>query len=169
MALAHHNMLFRILVFVGIMLFIGGGEAFAEPEWSVTIGNSEVTQEFSPSNNEEYHINELSSTSTDSPEKIKLLEPLPGTEDGVDPSGDNPAVSILEQYVGAIFRYGSGLVSLIAVIWIIIGGYEIMFSGADIGSVDSGKQKITQSLLGLVILFLAALLLNIINPHFFQL
>lgn len=157
------NMIPRILVLVGIFFLTCSGSVFAESE--VNPSNESTNAPFSTTHQttENYLPNTNEST-----ENIEFLEPLPGLEGGIDASGDNPAVTIVEKYVGAIFTYGAGLVSLIAVIWIIIGGYEIMFSGA-MGEVSSGKQKITQSLLGLVILFLAALILNIINPHFFHL
>ena len=98
--------------------------------------------------------------------QIELLEPLPGGATTISTEGG--AVSILEAYISDIFLFGSGFISLVAVIWIIIGGYEIMFRGSFAGSVEEGKQKITQALLGMVLLLLSALILNFVNPGFFQ-
>lgn len=98
--------------------------------------------------------------------QIELLEPLPGGATTISTEGG--AVSILEAYISDIFLFGSGFISLVAVIWIIIGGYEIMFRGSFAGSVEEGKQKITQALLGIVLLLLSALILNFVNPGFFQ-
>ncbi len=106
--------------------------------------------------------------------QIELLEPFPdgegikmGTQAGGKPCA---AICIVEQVVGKVYIFGTGLVAVVAVLWIIVGGYEIMFSGA-LGSADvsAGKEKITQALLGLVLVFLAALIMHTINPGFFTL
>ena len=98
--------------------------------------------------------------------KIELLEPMPGGATSI--SAEGGAISILEAYISDIFLFGSGFIMLIAVIWIIIGGYEMMFRGSFAGSIEEGKQKITQALMGIVLLLLSALLLNFVNPGFFQ-
>jgi hypothetical protein len=80
------------------------------------------------------------------------------------------AYYILEQYVGKIYLFGAGFVSVIAVIWVVIGGYEIMVSGVgNAGDISSGKDKITRALLGLVLVFMSALILHTINPAVFSL
>lgn len=100
-------------------------------------------------------------------QEIILLQELPA---GGNIQTAKGAIHIVEQAVQKVYAFGSALVAIVAVIWIIIGGYEIMFSGAlGSGSNSAGKEKITQALLGLVILFLAALILNTINPDFFTL
>ncbi len=106
------------------------------------------------------------------PVEIELLQPFPGHEDDkitLEKDGRKGAIVIMEQYVSQIFIYGAGLISVIAVIWIIIGGYEIMFSGASSGEITSGKDKIVKAILGIVLVFLSALLLHTINPQFFLL
>lgn len=77
------------------------------------------------------------------------------------------ALFIMQEYVGKVFVFGAGLVSVIAVLWIIVGGYEIMFAGAGSSDVSAGKEKITKAILGLVLIFLSALILHTINPGFF--
>ena len=108
------------------------------------------------------------------PTTIELLEPFPDG-DPIDlkaPAGGGTcgAICIIEQVVGKVYIFGTGLVAVVAVLWIIVGGYEIMFSGA-LGSAEAsaGKEKITQALLGLVLVFMAALIMHTINPGFFTL
>lgn len=96
---------------------------------------------------------------------IELQAPLPGQDSTIGDKGKG-AVGILEEYVSQIYIFGSGLVSLVAVLWIVVGGYEIMFSSGS-GDMSSGKEKIIQSLLGLALVFLSGLILYTINPNFF--
>ncbi len=103
--------------------------------------------------------------------EIEFLQPLPDEAPIKLRSGDNNeycgAICIIEQYVGKVYIFGTGLVAVVAVLWIIVGGYEIMFSGAMSTEVSAGKEKITQALLGLALVFLAALIMHTINPTFF--
>lgn len=108
-------------------------------------------------------------TETSCPDgEICFWEPFPGGEESITIEENDGAVSIMSKYVGMLFLFGTGFVAVLAVIWIIIGGYEIMFSGASGGEISEGKQKITKALFGLVLLFLAAALLHFINPGFYQ-
>ena len=83
-------------------------------------------------------------------------------------STERGAIGIIEQYVSQIFTFGAGFVSIIAVIWIIIGGYQYMMEGSFGGETTAAKEKITKALSGLVLLFLSALILYTINPTFFK-
>lgn len=97
---------------------------------------------------------------------IELLEDMPG---GQKIRTGNGAIGIFEQYVRQAYLFGTGLVSLVAVLWIIMGGYEIMIKGSGSGAdISSGKEKITKALMGIVLVFLSALILNTINPGFFE-
>lgn len=98
--------------------------------------------------------------------RITLEKPFVEGDDKI--STDRGAIGIMEEYVSKIFLFGAGFVSIFAVIWILIGGYEIMFRGSFAGSIEEGKQKITQALLGIVLLLLSALILNTVNPGFFS-
>ncbi len=101
---------------------------------------------------------------------IELNVALP-TKDGGSSKAiaiEGGAVGIMKEYVGRVYLFGTGLVVVVAVIMLIVGGIEIMVVGG-IASTDSGKQRITQALLGIVLVALSALILNWINPSFFQL
>lgn len=75
-------------------------------------------------------------------------------------------MGLLKLYVKQIFTYGSFVVGAIAVATIILNGVRISVAGVS-GDISEAKQKITQSLSGIVLLFLSALILYSINPDFF--
>jgi type IV secretory pathway VirB2 component (pilin) len=56
---------------------------------------------------------------------------------------------------------------VIAVLIIVISGIQISAAGGDQTTVTNAKNRIVQSLGGLVILFLSAIILYTINPTFF--
>lgn len=70
---------------------------------------------------------------------------------------------VLKNYIRVIYLWGASLGSLIAVLIIVASGIQIS-AGND---VDAAKNRIMQSLGGLAILFLSALILYTINPTFF--
>lgn len=75
-------------------------------------------------------------------------------------------MGLLKIYVKQIFTFGSMIVGAIAVGNIILNGIRISMAGVS-GDISEAKQKITQSLSGIVLLFLSALILYSINPDFF--
>ncbi len=77
--------------------------------------------------------------------------------------------SLLYGYIGHIYRYVAGIAGLIAVFILIAGGTMIAAAGGDSERVSKAKTLITRSLIGLVVLFLTALILYTINPNFFTL
>ena len=81
------------------------------------------------------------------------------------PSSDEIAHSItrLRKQASA-----AGVVGIIAVLIIVISGIQISMDQGGGESVTSAKNRIMQSLAGLVILFLSALILYTINPTFFK-
>lgn len=76
-------------------------------------------------------------------------------------------MGLLKLYVKQIFTFGAYAVGIIAVANIIFNGIRISMAGVS-GDISEAKQKITQSLSGIVLLFLAALILYSINPDFFS-
>lgn len=96
--------------------------------------------------------------------EYETLVPLPGI--GWDPSvtpGQDNRVRSLPEYVNGMFRLLIGVAAGLAVIVIIIGGVEYMTSDV-INNKESGKEKIRQALLGLLLAIASWLILNTINP-----
>ncbi|MDP2624923.1 MAG: pilin [Candidatus Peregrinibacteria bacterium] len=74
---------------------------------------------------------------------------------------------ILKTYIALIYRWAAGLVGIVAVLVIVVSGIQISIDQGSGENVTSAKNRIMQSLAGLVILFLSALILYTINPTFF--
>ena len=76
-------------------------------------------------------------------------------------------VGLLSNYIGKVYRWAAAIVGMVAVVVIIISGIQIATAGGDTGKIDEAKKRIFQSLAGVAILFLSALILYTINPNFF--
>jgi len=76
-------------------------------------------------------------------------------------------IGLFETYVGLIYRWAASIVGIVAVVVMIISGIQIAVAGGDTGKIDEAKKRIYQSLAGVVVLFLSALILYTINPNFF--
>ncbi len=74
---------------------------------------------------------------------------------------------IIKTYVKQIYVYGAGIVGFLAVAVIVGSGIQISVSGAS-GDITAAKDRIIQSLMGIALLFLSALILYTINPTFFN-
>ncbi len=73
--------------------------------------------------------------------------------------------STVAGYIIYFFNLAIAVGSLIAVVIIVMAGFELLTAPGDVGKIGSGKSKIKNALLGLVILFGSWVLLNTINPQ----
>lgn len=73
----------------------------------------------------------------------------------------------IQAYIGTVYRWGASVAGLIAVVVIILNGIRISLAGGDTQAIENAKNRILQSIGGLVILFLSGLILYTINPNFF--
>jgi cell wall-associated NlpC family hydrolase len=78
-------------------------------------------------------------------------------------------ISMLFSYLSLIYIWGAGVGATISVLYMIYGGYMFITALDNTSSVDEAKDKILQSLIGLSILILSAIILYTINPNFFTL
>jgi len=76
-------------------------------------------------------------------------------------------VDLIYNYVGMIYKWAAGTIGIITVFTMVYNGILIMSAGGDSAKIEQAKGRITQSLVGLVILFLSGLILYTINPTFF--
>jgi len=74
----------------------------------------------------------------------------------------------IQNYVGKIYRFAAYLVGGVSVMMIIIGGLQIALGGGFQEQQTQGKDRITAALTGLVLFFIAGLILYTINPNFFN-
>jgi hypothetical protein len=81
-------------------------------------------------------------------------------------SGDD-GNEILENYAALLYKWLAGFIGIVAVLMLVVGGIQISTAGANQEGLQGGKDRIIAALLGLVLLFLASLILYTINPTFF--
>lgn len=68
------------------------------------------------------------------------------------------------QYVSALFRISVIIGAILAVLMLVIGGFQWMVSEA-VGQKEAGRERIKNAILGLLILLASVLILNTINPR----
>lgn len=88
--------------------------------------------------------------------QIKLLAPLPGIETNVINFGPG-------EFINKLYQFGLGIAGILAMLMIIVGAVEYTISGAIDKKADA-KERITQAILGLVLLLATVLILNTISP-----
>lgn len=75
--------------------------------------------------------------------------------------------ALLYGYIGFIYRWAAGTIGMVCVGMLVYYGTRIAAAGDNAGVIDEAKQHIMQSLGGLILLFLSAVILYTINPNFF--
>ena len=78
-------------------------------------------------------------------------------------------IQLLMSYIGIIYRWAAGVIGIVSVIYLVWGGFTITTAQNDTTAIDKAKEKIMQSIAGLILLFLSAVILYTINPNFFTL
>ncbi len=76
--------------------------------------------------------------------------------------------STLAQYLTTFYRLGLGIAAVVAVLFIMIGGFRYM-SAAGGGGVDAGKDMIKNAVVGLILAALSYTLLQTVNPDILKL
>ena len=71
-------------------------------------------------------------------------------------------------YIGKVYKFAAYLIGGISVMMMIIGGVQIALGGAQSDMQTKGKDRITAALTGLILFFVAGLILYTINPNFFK-
>ena len=74
---------------------------------------------------------------------------------------------LLYNYLGLIYKFMSGIIVAFVVLMSIIGGIEMITSAGEEQQVTKAKERIKKALIGMVLWFLASLVLYTINPTFF--
>lgn len=93
--------------------------------------------------------------------------PVPGLSlSAIKTKSDTGYVDVpwLAEYVNAVYKYAIILASSVAVVMFMVGGFQYLSAGGDKGRVDKGKKRITDSIVGLLLLFGANTLLRTVNP-----
>lgn len=74
---------------------------------------------------------------------------------------------LIYTYIGLIYRWAAGTAGVITVLYLVVAGVMMASSQGDAAKYEKAKEYIMNSIAGLVLLFLSALILYTINPNFF--
>lgn len=99
-----------------------------------------------------------------SPITPELAVPIPGVTftPPID-DGDDIVVPFLAQYISGIYRYLLGICTLVAIIVVIVGGFQYLL-GQTTGSAQTGLTMIKDAVAGLIVLYASYLILWTVNP-----
>ena len=89
-----------------------------------------------------------------------ILAYTPGKE-------NEAALGPLMAYLKLFYNFTSGIIVAFVILLIIIGGIRMTISNGNSEEFGNGKNMITKAIIGMVLWFLASLILYTINPTFF--
>ena len=84
----------------------------------------------------------------------------------VNPGGGQP--QDLSKMISSVLNWVFGIIGIVAVIMIILGGFNMMISSGDPGKVKKGKDTILYGIIGLVIAILAFAIVNFVITGIFK-
>ena len=70
--------------------------------------------------------------------------------------------------VGQYYNVAIGLAIILAVIMVIVGGYQLVLSSGNPTLIEKGKKRIQNALLGLGLAIVSFVFLNFLNPTIFK-
>ncbi len=94
-----------------------------------------------------------------------------GTEEielGV-PIGDITTVKDLETYLSKVFSWMLSAAVVITIVFVMIGGIQYALGGLAKDQIDKGKKRIQNGVIGLVLLFTSAMIVQTVNPQLLKL
>lgn len=104
---------------------------------------------------------------TSEPTVPALNVPIPGLDlkDSIEQTDEVTESTTLGLYVNALYKYLLAAGAVLAVVMVIIGGFQYMTAGGSKKGVTTGKQRINNALIGLVILFAAFTVAYLVDPR----
>lgn len=105
-------------------------------------------------------------------DKPNLEIPIPTVNfSGVDFSkdGTNAAIPYIAEYITGLYAYLVSIAGVVAVVMMIIGGFQYLTAGGDAGRMKAAKERITNAVAGILLTLGAYTLLNTISPQLVQL
>ena len=102
-------------------------------------------------------------------DSIPLLQPLDDSGDPFNPGSITPGanIQIFYDYFNMSWPWVLGVAAGIGVLWALVGGIQIMVSGDNTGMRDEGKNRLMWALAGLLLVGLAGLILQTLNPLYY--
>ena len=98
------------------------------------------------------------------PGTIKLFEPIDGQK--CMPVGNGPLGSFYT-YFNLLYPWLVGVSAGVAILWGVMGGAEMILNAGEQGKYEEGKQKLINSMIGLLIIIFSGMILNFLNPVFY--
>lgn len=96
--------------------------------------------------------------------KLKIDIPTVQLGQGAE-EGGVLKLPFLSSYIAGLYTYLLGIVGIVAGIMIVIGGVQYLLSAGNSSAIEAAKERIKNSLIGLVIAFGSYTMLYIINPQ----
>ena len=72
----------------------------------------------------------------------------------------------IESLVVNVLNWLIGAAALVCVVMLIVGGYSYMTAGGDVNKVKTATKTLTNAIIGLVICFIAVMLVNFVLKNF---
>lgn len=95
----------------------------------------------------------------------KMSTEVPGLQfSRVAVSESKLGIPFLAQYISALYKYAIGLSIVVAAVMVIYGGF-LYILGSTAASISTGKQKMVDALVGLILVMTVYVLLALINPE----
>ncbi len=102
------------------------------------------------------------------PANLPLLQPLDDDTGFLTTNNANDALEAFMNYFNLSWPWIVGTAAGIAVLQALVGGIQIMMSGADSGAREAGKSRLMWALAGLLMIGLSGMFLEILNPLYFR-
>lgn len=83
---------------------------------------------------------------------------------GIGAEGGNVTSLFIQEYIAAFVNYAVGIAGIFAIVMIMIGGAQYMI-GSTAGSVEQAKKRISDALVGLVLVLGSYTILYVVNPE----
>ncbi len=107
--------------------------------------------------------------------EVQVTEPIPGANCYEEPDSKGiytcniqPGFESVMLVAGEVIKYFTYITSLACVLFIVINGILYSMAGLNDGLKTSAKDRITKTLIGLVILMLSWVILNAIAPWIYR-
>jgi len=97
------------------------------------------------------------------PLTLKLQIPIPGLAQTITIDGDT-----IGTYISAVYKFFVGALAIIAVVMIMIGGFQWLMAAGSAEKVSHAKETIFGAIIGLVLALTSYLLLYTLNPNLVQ-
>lgn len=95
-----------------------------------------------------------------------IKDQVTGGINDVNPGGGT--TTDLNDMIKSVLNWVFGIIGIVAVIMIIMGGFNMMISSGDPGKVKKGKDTILYGIIGLVIAILAFAIVNFVINGIFK-